>query len=613
MVNPPMRMQMCGRASGAINRILRLKLSLLTKFSLISFLLTATIAVGLAWGIQQQMEKSALLQEAESASDQVANILNPNLRLADLAGPLDPIRYVQIDTLIQQNLIREHIVRVKIWSLDGLLIYSDDKDLVGNRFPMNEELKEALAGKMAMEISSLEKEENIGERGNFSRLLEVYVPLQPIDSPQIAGAYEIYHSMAVLEPRIAEIYRFVWGSISLGFLILYVSLFTLVRNASKELIRRNEENVRLYEEAKKQLAERIRAEKEATRLATFPELNPSPIIEVDIAGHVHYINPAAKRLFPDLQTTGFQHPFFAGLETVITTFQNKDKTSLISEIKIGDIWYEYAYYYDVESRRIRIYALDITEHKLAKQIQIVNERLVYASRAKSEFLASMSHELRTPLNSIMGFTELLKLKASGEMSKKQEHYIDNILTSSRFLLDLINDILDLSKVEAGKIELSIENISVPEILNEIIILIKERATKHNVAIKKEFDPQLEIEADRQRFKQILFNLLSNAIKFSKEEGGTVTITAKKEGDMARISVADTGIGIREEDMGKLFNEFEQANPGISRKYGGTGLGLAISKKLVELQGGKIWAESKYGKGSTFSFLISLAAKKEANK
>lgn len=253
---------------------------------------------------------------------------------------------------------------------------------------------------------------------------------------------------------------------------------------------------------------------------------------------------------------------------------------------------------------------DITERKRAEEIRLEKERIEYASKAKSEFLSNMSHELRTPLNSIIGFSELLNQKVPGELNEKQEHYVDNILTSGNFLLNLINDILDLSKVEAGKIELIIEKISVPEAINESIILIKEKAAKHNIIIKKEFDPELDfIEADKQRFKQILFNLLSNAVKFSKPYGGVVTIATKKSGDSAEISVSDTGIGIKPENMGKLFQKFEQLESEISNKYGGTGLGLAISKQLVEMHGGRIWAESKYGEGSTFTFKLPLKAEK----
>lgn len=258
--------------------------------------------------------------------------------------------------------------------------------------------------------------------------------------------------------------------------------------------------------------------------------------------------------------------------------------------------------------------LDITERKIAEAMRLENLRLEAADKAKSEFLASMSHELRTPLNAILGFSELLKQNIAGELNEKQKRYVEDILTSGNHLLALINDILDLSKVEAGKIELVIEKLSVPQAINEGLTLVKEKAMRHNVKLKTELDPELKfIEADRLRFKQILFNLLSNAVKFSKPEGGVVTVRTKKEEDMAKISVSDTGIGIKKEDLGKLFKEFEQVSTGIARKYGGTGLGLAISKKLVELHGGKIRAESKFGEGSTFTFLLPLKAKMEANK
>ncbi len=254
---------------------------------------------------------------------------------------------------------------------------------------------------------------------------------------------------------------------------------------------------------------------------------------------------------------------------------------------------------------------DITERKRAEELRIEKERLEYASRAKSDFLASMSHELRTPLNSVLGFSQLLSDGMAGELNEKQKHYIDNINNSGNFLLNLINDILDMSKVEAGKIVLNKEKIPLQATLEETLTLIKEKALKHNIDIKREFSPEPDIiEADRQRVKQILFNLLSNAVKFSKEEGGTVTITSKKVNETAQISVSDTGIGIKPENMDKLFQKFEQLEKGISAKYGGTGLGLAICKQLAELHGGSIWAESKYGEGSTFTFTLPLEAKKE---
>ncbi|KPQ41552.1 MAG: sensory transduction histidine kinase [Candidatus Methanoperedens nitroreducens] len=243
------------------------KLSLLAKFTIISFLITAAIAIALGWGIQQQMEQNALSQATQNTADQVSTILNQKLHRADFNGTLDPARYEEIDSLIRQNVLNKHVVRVKIWNREGLLLYSDEKEQIGQSFTDNDELNEALAGKIVSDVSP-EKEENKEEREQYGRLFEVYVPLLPADSNQVAGAYEIYQDMDMLEPGIARMRNFVWGSIGLGFLVLYGSLFVFVRNASRELIHRNKENERLYEETKMQLAELQRAEKELLKRTT---------------------------------------------------------------------------------------------------------------------------------------------------------------------------------------------------------------------------------------------------------------------------------------------------------------------------------------------------------
>ncbi|MDP2844733.1 MAG: HAMP domain-containing sensor histidine kinase, partial [Candidatus Methanoperedens sp.] len=212
---------------------------------------------------------------------------------------------------------------------------------------------------------------------------------------------------------------------------------------------------------------------------------------------------------------------------------------------------------------------------------------------------------------VIGFSELLKGKLAGELNERQEHFIDNVLKSGKRQLSLIEDILDLTLIEANKLELTIEKVAVPETIEETIDRIKPSAASRNLLVKKELDPEPGfIMADRKRFKQILSSLLDNAVKFSKLEGGTVTVTSKKEGDMAKFSVSDTGVGIKEDDMGKLFRMFQQVDMGTSRKYGGTGIGLAITKQLVELHGGAIMAESKYGEGSTFTFTLPIWAKKK---
>ncbi len=250
---------------------------------------------------------------------------------------------------------------------------------------------------------------------------------------------------------------------------------------------------------------------------------------------------------------------------------------------------------------------DITDRKDIEEIRLENERLISANEARSEFLSIMSHELRTPLTSVIGYSILLKEQEFGKLNKKQDFYVRNVLANSVHLLSLINSTLDLAKIEAGKLELVLEDVSVPEIINESMNLIKEKAKMQHIALKKELDPALKfIRADSQKLRQILFNLLSNALKFSKEDGGTITVSTEKQGSMARISVSDKGIGIREEDVPKLFQKFQQLDSGISRKYGGTGLGLAITRQLVEMHGGEIAVESRYGEGSIFTFSLPIA-------
>jgi signal transduction histidine kinase len=246
------------------------------------------------------------------------------------------------------------------------------------------------------------------------------------------------------------------------------------------------------------------------------------------------------------------------------------------------------------------------KHKIEK-MSLENEGLIQASKTKSEFIMAMSHELRTPLNSIIGFSDLLKKKDFGELNEIQAKYVNNIHLSGNNLLMIINDILDISKVEAGKIDLKIEKMSVADVINESIAIIKDIAIQKKIQIITEIDPGLDImEADPNRIRQVIYNILSNSIKFSKHQG-IVNLNARKEGDTAQISVTDTGIGIKEDDIGRLFKEFEQIDKGASRQYGGTGLGLVISKKLIELHGGRIWVKSKYGEGSTFYFTLPLKA------
>lgn len=245
-----------------------------------------------------------------------------------------------------------------------------------------------------------------------------------------------------------------------------------------------------------------------------------------------------------------------------------------------------------------------------KKLILAKDEALRASSVKSDFLMKMSHELRTPLNSVLGFSQILKIKHQGELNEKQEKYVDNILYSATRLLGIINDMLDLVKVESGeKLLLSIQSFPAAKAIDEALIFINDSAAQKKIVIHKEIDPGLGIiEADTLRFKQILINLIGNAIKFSKPGGGTVNIAARRNDDMAYFSISDTGIGIKEDNIGKLFDPFFQADSGTSRRYGGAGAGLAVTKQLVEQHGGRIWVDSTFGEGSTFSFTLPLMQK-----
>jgi PAS domain S-box-containing protein len=274
-------------------------------------------------------------------------------------------------------------------------------------------------------------------------------------------------------------------------------------------------------------------------------------------------------------------------------------------------------FYDRDRKLQGVFAAarDVTERKRLdqvlreKNVELESARAVAekTSLTKSDFLANMSHELRTPLNSVIGFSEVLQDQLFGPINDKQQEYIGNILTSGRHLLSLINDILDLSKVESGKMELDLNSFPLRESLDASMVLLREKALKGGLEFKLELAPEADvlIVADQRKLKQILFNLLSNAVKFTPT-AGSVEVSARRDGDFIEVTVADTGIGIREEDIPKLFQAFTQLESVYTKGFEGTGLGLALTRQLVEMHGGRIWVKSEFGKGSRFSFSFPIS-------
>jgi signal transduction histidine kinase len=238
------------------------------------------------------------------------------------------------------------------------------------------------------------------------------------------------------------------------------------------------------------------------------------------------------------------------------------------------------------------------------ELDAKSRELEAASHHKSEFLANMSHELRTPLNAINGFSQVLRKQLFGAINAKQAEYLDDILASARHLLSLIDDVLDLAKVEAGQIELRIAPFSLRESLEHGVVTVRERATRERVRVSVWTDPDLDtVIGDERRIRQVVINLLSNAVKFTPHDG-VVGVAATRVDGGVRVSVTDSGPGIAPEDQARIFEEFQQAAAGKEQREG-TGLGLALSRRLVELHGGQLWIDSELGKGSTFVFTLPV--------
>jgi signal transduction histidine kinase len=249
-------------------------------------------------------------------------------------------------------------------------------------------------------------------------------------------------------------------------------------------------------------------------------------------------------------------------------------------------------------------ALAIQNARLFHEIEVKRRQLEVASQHKSEFLANMSHELRTPLNAIIGFSEVLTDRMFGELNEKQDEYLKDIYASGTHLLSLINDILDLSKIEAGRMELELTDFDLPTALDNALTLVRERAGRKSITLQMSVDERLgEVRADERKIRQVVLNVLSNAIKFTPE-GGRIEVSAVPRDGLVYVSVSDTGVGIAPEDQEAVFEEFRQVGT-ADKKAEGTGLGLTLCRKFIELHGGRIWVKSQIGVGSTFTFTIPV--------
>ncbi|MEN3942590.1 PAS domain S-box protein [Prosthecobacter sp. SYSU 5D2] len=363
---------------------------------------------------------------------------------------------------------------------------------------------------------------------------------------------------------------------------------------------------------KRKLDQRLRDQQFYTR--SLIESNIDALMTTDPAGVITDVNKQMEALTgctrDELIGAPFKNNFTdprraeAGIKLVLSEKKvtNYELTARARDGKETVVSYNAATFYDRDRKLQGVFAAarDVTELKRFEQ------SLQKASQMKSEFLASMSHELRTPLNGIIGFAEFLVDGKPGPLNAKQKEYLGDILNSGQHLLHLINDVLDLAKVEAGKMELNPECFQPQNAIDQVCAVVKPSAQKKRMQVKVSVSAEVGmVMLDQQKFKQVLYNLVSNAIKFT-DDGGLVQITVMPcANDRFTLAVTDNGIGIQPEDIKRLFQEFEQLDSGAARRYEGSGLGLALTRKIVELQDGHIGLESEPGKGSTFTVTLPV--------
>lgn len=386
----------------------------------------------------------------------------------------------------------------------------------------------------------------------------------------------------------------------------------LLAAGADEVLSKDEANSWLFSRCVLYVVERDRTHKRHRELETLLDTTPDAILVVTDDGIVRYVNQASLDLFgvPRARLMGESIGFSVKDGQTAEIAVHRSDGDRVCEMHVVPLYWDGA---PASLASIR----DVTEarqaaqlERRAKELEAENRRIHEMNRLKSEFLANMSHELRTPLNAIIGFSQLLHSGKVPIDAPEHREFLGDVLSSGRHLLRLVNDVLDLAKVEAGRLELNPEPIVVSEIVGEVVAILRTVAAQRTISIRTELSPDLEeVELDPVRLTQILYNFLSNALKFGTVGGEVVLRTVRSENGRFRLEVRDNGDGIAPEDVEKLFMEFQQVGVGRSRRHQGTGLGLAFTRRLVEAHGGTVGVDSHLGEGSTFyaTLPVRLAA------
>jgi signal transduction histidine kinase len=628
--------------------------TLLTQFSLISLVLFILIGAILGWGLTQHLERQALDQQRDIVSQLVSPTVSDHLNERVLASgakamPERSADYREIETALSL-LSGSGLVRVKIWNQDGLIIYSDQPELVGQRFPVAGDLAEAFEGATTAEISSLSKAENAEERG-YGELLEIYTPIWGSGGGRAKAVFEGYYAIDDLRQNINLTNEFLWMSIVTGFVFLYISLFTIVRNASQRILSQSRENAILLRDTRRK-ADRLAVVNELARSINSSSLNLDEVFDTALRGVDRIVDHAGASIALFDSHTGeasgvvIMHMPSGGIETVKadedvevkkrllgnqdvflcedTRLSNSNEliglarsgvlSLLLVSIRLGE-------------RRLGTFCLVSDAPNAFTQddaaiikgvadqlaVAIENMRLIRetaettalreTNRLKDEFVSMVSHELRTPLASIKGYSRtLLAADADWDEETKRE-FLCIVAEESDKLAELVENLLEMSRIEARRFPITTEPILLKRFCSEVV----SRVGGQHPGMKFQCDLPDDLPivmADARRVEQVLANLLQNAARYSGAE--LVQVQGTYDGGQEVIvKVQDNGVGIAPEHLPHLFEKFYRVETESGNQSGGTGLGLAIAKVLIESQGGRMWVDSTPRKGTTFCFTLPV--------